>query len=54
MVIKSLINYNIPYFVSSFPYFLLKTELPNEHKIPKFSKFVREIGESTIEFVDEY
>ena len=45
---------NQPYFISAFPDVVQQTELPRGMKIPKFSKFAGEAGESTVEHVARY
>lgn len=45
---------NQPYFVSAFLDFTLHTEFPRGYKIPKFSKFYGEIGESTTKHIARY
>ena len=36
------------YFVFVLPYYILQFELPRGYKVPKFSKFARELEEYTI------
>nr|KYP38587.1 hypothetical protein KK1_040155 [Cajanus cajan] len=43
-----------PYFVSAFPDYITQSELPRGMKVPKFSKFAGELGESTVEHIARY
>ncbi|XP_057418292.1 uncharacterized protein LOC130712479 [Lotus japonicus] len=45
---------NIPHFVSAFPSLVLEVELPRGWKVPKFTKFSGNSGESTVEHVARY
>lgn len=42
------------YFVSAFPNIVLQIELPRGWKVPKFSKFVGEVSELTVEHIARY
>lgn len=45
---------NQHHFLSEFPYFVLQIELARGWKVPKFTKFTGEVGESTVEHVARY
>jgi len=43
-----------PNFVSALSEYVLETDLPRNTKIPKFTKFVGETNESTVEHIARY
>nr|KYP64189.1 hypothetical protein KK1_018779 [Cajanus cajan] len=43
-----------PYFVSTFLKYITQSELPKGLKVPKFSKFAGELGESSVEHIARY
>ncbi|XP_027337099.1 uncharacterized protein LOC113850751 [Abrus precatorius] len=45
---------NRPYFVSAFSEAILQAELPRGWKVPKFTKFAGDSGESTVEHITRY
>ncbi|XP_057452179.1 uncharacterized protein LOC130743999 [Lotus japonicus] len=45
---------NPPHFTSAFSEFVLQTELPRGWKVPKFTKFSGDTGESTVEHIARY
>ncbi|XP_057421488.1 uncharacterized protein LOC130715404 [Lotus japonicus] len=45
---------NRPHFASAFSEFVLQTELPRGWKVPKFTKFSGDTGESTVEHIARY
>ncbi|XP_027337413.1 uncharacterized protein LOC113851132 [Abrus precatorius] len=45
---------NRPYFVSAFSEAILQAELPRGWKVPKFTKFAGDSGESTVEHIARY
>jgi len=48
------IGFHRPIFVSPLSELVLQSELPRGYKIPKFTKFVRDTSESTVEHITRY